>query len=117
MASFGDTMRVLATKPTFWFIAFAAAIKAFIGYGHSPFTASFFLRNHAEAIAGYADYCGGVFGSDLVPTGFLGIALGLDAGVGGEPGTWRGGFMADKYGEDGRRDSKLWPANAWMDKN
>ena len=48
-------MKVLISKKTFWLIAFAAAIKAFIGYGHAPFTASFFLRNHTAEIAGLAD--------------------------------------------------------------
>jgi MFS family permease len=112
MASFGDTMKVLATKPTFWFIAFAAAIKAFIGYGHSPFTASFFLRNHAESIAAYADYWGAVLGFDMGPIGFLGIALGLIAGVGGATGSWLGGYLADKYGKDDLRAYMVAPAVA-----
>ena len=38
--SFGETLKGLTRKPTFWFIAFAAAIKAFIGYGHALFTCS-----------------------------------------------------------------------------
>ena len=112
MASFGDTMKVLATKPTFWFIAFAAAIKAFIGYGHAPFTASFFLRNHTEAIAGYADYWGGIFGFKMGPIGFLGIALGLIAGIGGATGAWLGGYLADRYGKNDLRAYMVAPAVA-----
>jgi MFS family permease len=112
MATFGDTMKVLATKPTFWFIAFAAAIKAFIGYGHSPFTASFFLRNHTEAIAGYAEFWGGIFGFKMGPIGFLGIALGLIAGVGGATGAWLGGYLADKYGKNDLRAYMVAPAVA-----
>ena len=53
-ATFRDTLKVLWLKRTFWCVAFAAATKAFIGYGHAPFTASFFLRNHAESIASMA---------------------------------------------------------------
>src|SRR5262245_63347243 len=69
-------------KPTLWFIAFAAAIKAFIGCGHAPFTASFFLRNHTDEIAGLAKHAGGVFGFDMGPVGFLGRAFGLIVGMG-----------------------------------
>jgi len=112
MASFGETMKVLGTKPTFWFIAFAAAIKAFIGYGHAPFTASFFLRNHTQAIAGYADYWGGMFGFTMGPIGFLGIALGLIAGIGGATGSWLGGYLADKYGKNDLRAYMIAPAVA-----
>jgi MFS family permease len=112
MASFGETMKVLGTKPTFWFIAFAAAIKAFIGYGHAPFTASFFLRNHTQAIAGYADYWGDIFGFKMGPIGFLGIALGLIAGIGGATGSWLGGYLADKYGKNDLRAYMIAPAVA-----
>jgi len=112
MASFGETMKVLGTKPTFWFIAFAAAIKAFIGYGHAPFTASFFLRNHTEEIAGYANYWGGIFGFKMGPIGFLGIALGLIAGIGGATGSWLGGYLADKYGKNDLRAYMIAPAVA-----
>ena len=41
---FAATLKYLARNRTFWLIAFAAAINAFIGYGHAPFVASFFFR-------------------------------------------------------------------------
>jgi len=44
--SFGAALAVLAAKKTFWLVALAASIKAFIGYGQAPFAASFFFRNH-----------------------------------------------------------------------
>ena len=47
-ATFRETLSYLMRKKTFWLIALGAAIKAFIGYGHAPFTASFFLRVHGE---------------------------------------------------------------------
>ena len=99
--SFGETLKGLTHKPTFWFIAFAAAIKAFIGYGHAPFTASFFMRNHFDEIAGLARQAGSVFGFDMGPVGFLGLALGLIVGVGGATGSWLGGWLADKFGSQG----------------
>ncbi|HEY9218148.1 MAG TPA: MFS transporter [Phenylobacterium sp.] len=110
--SFGATMKVLATKRTFWFIAFAAAIKAFIGYGHAPFTASFFLRNHSEEVAGLAKYFGGVFGFNLQSLGFLSLALGLMSGTAGAVGSWLGGFLADKYGVKDLRAYMVAPAIA-----
>lgn len=89
-ASFGQTLRYLTAKPTFWLIALGASLKAFIGYGHAPFTASFFLRNHGEEVAGLAANFG------LKSVGFLGLAIGLMAGLGGALGAYLGGFVADK---------------------
>ena len=90
--SFGATVRYLSSKRTFWCMAFGASIKAFIGYGHAPFTASFFLRNHGPEIAQLA----GQFG--LKPIGFLGLALGLLSGVFGTFSSWAGGYIADRFG-------------------
>lgn len=91
-ATFGEALKVLATKRTFWLVAFAAAVKAFIGYGHAPFTASFFYRNHTEEIAQTAAFFG------LQSGGFLGLALGLVGGIGGALGAFMGGQIADKFG-------------------
>jgi len=105
-ATFSQTMAYLLKRKTFWFIAFAAAIKAFIGYGHAPFTASFFLRNHPEAIAKLASDFG------LGPVGFLGLALGLISGIAGAIGSWAGGAIADKYGRKDLRAYMVAPAIA-----
>jgi len=91
-APFKDAMSALMRKRTFWLIAFAAAIKAFIGYGHAPFSASFFYRNHAEAVNEMAAFFG------LGPGGFLGLALGTVVGIGGAIGAYLGGVIADRYG-------------------
>lgn len=90
--SFAATVGYLAGKRTFWCMAFGAAIKAFIGYGHAPFTASFFLRNHGPEVAQLAAQFG------LKPVGFMGIALGLLAGVFGTFSSWAGGAIADRFG-------------------
>lgn len=111
-ATFGQTMAYLATKRTFWFIAFAAAIKAFIGYGHAPFTASFFLRVHGEEVAALAKTVGGVLGFDLGPIGFLGLALGVLSGIFGAGGSYLGGWIADKYGARDLRAQMVTPAIA-----
>ncbi|WP_282949960.1 MULTISPECIES: MFS transporter [unclassified Sphingopyxis] len=89
---FKTAMAELKGKRTFWLIAFAAAIKAFIGYGAAAFLAPFFFRNHAAELTVIADD----FGLGL--TGFLGVALGIVLGLTGAVGTWMGGYLADKYG-------------------
>lgn len=89
---FADALTTLRGKRTFWLIAFAAAIKAFIGYGHAPFAASFFYRVHTQEIGALAASFG------LQSGGFLGLALGLMAGIGGAIGAFTGGVVADKFG-------------------
>ena len=98
-ATVGEVLRFLWSKKTFWYVAFAASIKAFIGYGHAPFTASFFLRTHGEEIKSMADAVG------MGSLGFLSIFLGVIAGVGGILGTLLGGRIADRYG---RVDYRYW---------
>ena len=87
---FGATLKYLAAKRTFWLVAFAAAINAFIGYGHAPFVASFFFRNHPQEIAQLAA------GLHLKSAGFLGLALGVIGGTAGIISSWLGGWLADK---------------------
>jgi MFS family permease len=105
-ATFGETMTYLAKRRTFWLIAFAAAVKAFIGYGHAPFTASFFLRNHTEEVAQLA----AMF--NLQSLGFLGLALGLIGGTAGAIGSIAGGMIADKFGKNDLRGYMVTPAIA-----
>lgn len=90
--SFGDVMRVLRGKRTFWYMAFAVSIVAFIGYGHAPFGASFFLRVHGEEIGVLAARFG------LGPIGFVGLSLGLILGIAAGAGVFLGGIIADRFG-------------------
>jgi len=90
--SFTATVKYLANKPTFWFIAFAASIKAFIGYGQAPFLISFFLRIHGEQLAALAAPF------HLKPLGFLGVVLGPAAGVLAGLSTLVGGAIGDRFG-------------------
>jgi MFS family permease len=89
---FREAMATLRRKRTFWLVSFAAAVKAFIGYGQAPFAASFFYRAHGEEIAALAAQFG------LQSGGFIGLSLGLMAGLGGAAGAFMGGVIADKYG-------------------
>jgi len=91
-ASFADVMRVLWRKRTFWYMAFAVSIVAFVGYGHAPFGASFFLRVHGAEIEQLAAQLG------LGPIGFVGLSLGLILGVAAGVGVFLGGIIADRYG-------------------
>lgn len=87
---FREACRELATKRTFWLIAFASAVQAFVTYGQTAFTASFFLRNHAAELAAL----GAGFG--LKSAGFLGIAIGLTSGAAGILGAVLGGRLSDR---------------------
>ncbi len=97
--SIRDAVASIAGKKTFWLVSFAGAVKAFIGYGHAPFTASFFFRNHTAEISRLGEQIG------LEATGFLGLCLGLIAGGGGALGTWLGGAISDRYAA---RDMRIW---------
>src|SRR5690606_33987672 len=82
--SFGETLKSLSTKASFWHVAMAGALMAFAGYGSSQFLVSHMVRNYdlgatlPEEIAN-ASYALGAIG---------GIATGL--------GTFLGGFLADR---------------------
>ena len=104
--SFGQAMKLLAGKRTFWLLALAAALKSFISYGQAPFVASFFLRNHPEQIAALAA------GFNLQSVGFLGLALGIISGLCGAVSSILGGWIADKTAAGDVRNSLLAPALA-----
>lgn len=86
-----EVIQVLWHKPTFWLMAAAVSIVAFVGYGHAPFGASFFLRVHGEEIAALAEPLG------LGPIGFVGLALGVILGISAGAGVFLGGVIADRF--------------------
>ena len=89
---FSEVLRVLWGKRTFWLMATAVSIVAFIGYGHAPFGASFFLRVHGEEITQLAAKLG------LGPIGFVGLSLGLILGIAAGLGVYLGGVIGDRFG-------------------
>ena len=99
MASFGETLRYLSKKQAFWFLAYGAGIRAFLGYGHAAFSASFFYRSHGAEIAALAHQFG------MRPQTFVGLSLGVIGGVAGTFGSWLGGQIADHWG---KRDLRVY---------
>jgi MFS family permease len=94
-ATFRETLAYVGRKKSFWFLAFGAGIRSFLGYGHAPFTASFFYRVHGHDVVALAHSFG------LRPQTFIGLTLGIFGGVAGTFGSWLGGQIADRAG---RRD-------------
>jgi MFS family permease len=92
-----DVLRLLWHKRTFWYMAFGVSIVAFVGYGHAPFGASFFLRVHGAEIAALAEPFG------LGPIGFVGLAMGLILGIAAGIGVFLGGVISDRYGAQDMR--------------
>ena len=92
IASFSETLRYLAAKRAFWFLAWGAGLRSFLGYGAAAFAPSFFYRVHGPEIAALAQ------SFHLKPQTFVGLALGVIGGVGGTLGSWAGGQIADKWG-------------------
>ena len=75
---FGEALKVLAAKPTYWHVVIGATIASFIGYGVGQFTTSFLIRTH---------------GLSLTEAALLfSLILGLMAAI----GVWSSGFLADK---------------------
>jgi len=87
-----DAALELRTCRTFRLFCMAGTIQAFISYGHYPFLASFFIRNHGPEIAATAKYF------HLETTGFLGVSIGLALGVSGIVGAVAGGLLGDRLG-------------------
>jgi MFS family permease len=92
---FAETFAVLLRKPTFWLLAFAAAMSSLTGYGLALWVPSILIRS---------------FGLDLTGTAnFLASVL----FIGGTAGMLLGGALADRLGPRDRRWNAWLPAIAW----
>jgi len=89
--TFKEALRELKSSRTFWLFAIGSAFQGIVAYGHSAFLGSFFFRNHGPGLAETAAFFG------LKTASFLGLALGLIAGVAGVLGTIIGGKLADRH--------------------
>lgn len=95
-APLGEVFPLLARKPSFWMMAFAASASSLCGYGLALWTPSVLMRS---------------FHLELVETGqFMGSVL----LVGGTAGVFAGGWFADRLGTRDVRWYARLPAIAWL---
>jgi predicted MFS family arabinose efflux permease len=80
-----DTLAELSSYRSFWYLAAAGGLTAFVGYGSGNFAPSFMVRNHGMEMAE------------------VGIVLAIFGGGGGMLGTFLGGFLADRLGVRDKR--------------
>ena len=87
---------MVARKPSFWLMAFAASCSSLCGYGLALWTPSILMRS---------------FGLDIIDTAhfFAGLLL-----IGGTIGVFAGGWLADRLGTLDRRWYARIPAIAWL---
>jgi len=78
--SLSDTLQLLRSTPSFWYIALGTALISYVSYGNGNFFPSFLIRNHNMNLAE------------------IGITLALVSGVFGAVGTFMGGYLGDRYG-------------------
>ena len=99
----------LEKRPTFWLFALGGALTSFVSYAHGQFLTPFFLRNHAHELTVLAGQFGMAPAVGKPPLGFISLALGLSAGIGGAFGSWLGGVLADRLGQKDIRNYALFP--------
>ena len=87
---------IIARKPTFWLMAFAASCSSLAGYGLAAWVPSVLERS---------------FGLSLIDRGHYLASLFL---VGGTAGVFMGGWLADRLGQADRRWYARLPAIAWL---
>jgi MFS family permease len=93
--SIGQVFPILARKPVFWLLAFAASSSSLCGYGLAVWTPSVLERS---------------FGMGLVARGQFLASLLL---IGGCTGVFAGGWLADRLGANDRGWYARLPAIAW----
>lgn len=94
--SLAETLSLLRSYRSFWYLAGAAGLSSFVGYGTGNFAPSFMVRNHGMEM------------------GEVGVTLALFGGGGGLIGTFLGGYLSDKLGVDDKRWYLWLPAIAGL---
>jgi MFS family permease len=82
--TFGETLKALSKKASFWHIAFGGALISFVGYGSSQFLVSHLVRNYDLGATIQEEYAHAAY------------AMGLVAGISTAIGTFLGGFLSDR---------------------
>tara|TARA_R110002110_G_scaffold205066_1_gene416687 strand:- start:79731 stop:81041 length:1311 start_codon:yes stop_codon:yes gene_type:complete len=83
--SLRDTITLLSSFRSFWYLAAATGLTAFAGYGNGNFAPSYMVRSHGLGMAE------------------VGIVLAIFGGGGGLIGTFLGGYLADRLGVGDKR--------------
>jgi MFS family permease len=96
VASIGQVFPMLARKPVFWLLAFAASFSSLCGYGLAVWTPSVLERS---------------FGLGLLERGQFLASVVL---IGGCTGVFAGGWLADRLGALDRGWYARLPAIAWL---
>ncbi|SOB78938.1 Predicted arabinose efflux permease, MFS family [Sphingomonas guangdongensis] len=86
---------ILARKPSFWLMAFAAAFSSMCGYGLAFWTPSMLIRSYGFSLWEASQFMGG-------------LLL-----IGGTLGVFAGGWFADRLGTRDRGVYAKLPATAW----
>jgi predicted MFS family arabinose efflux permease len=102
--SFREALTELSGKRAYWHVVGGVTLKSFASYGALAFTGSFFFRNFPVELAETAARFG------LKSAGFLGLALGVTAGVMAMIGTLLGGRLADHFAVKDARAYAVIPA-------
>ena len=92
----GRVFAIIARKPTFWLMAFAASFSSLAGYGLALWTPSVLERS---------------FGFGLIERGQFLAAIFL---IGGTTGVLAGGFFADRLGQVDKSWYARLPMIAWL---
>ena len=90
------TFAILARKPSFWLMAFAASCSSLAGYGLALWTPTVLERS---------------FGFDLITRGQFLASIFF---IGGTAGVFAGGWLADRLGQADRAWYARIPAIAWL---
>ncbi|MDQ3145006.1 MAG: MFS transporter [Pseudomonadota bacterium] len=91
-----STFAILARKPSFWLMGFAASFSSLAGYGLALWTPSVLERS---------------FGFGLIERGQFLASIFF---IGGTAGVFAGGYFADRLGQADRRWYARLPAIAWL---
>jgi predicted MFS family arabinose efflux permease len=94
--SFGDALKELSKRKSYWYAVFAATTLSFLGYGHAYFLPSFLTRVHEMGLA---------------ERGAAMAAMTLTSGV---VGTLIGGILADKAAKSDTRAYMTVPLIAFV---
>lgn len=95
-ASFGDALKELSRKPSYWYAVLAATVVSFLGYGHAYFLPAYLARTHEMGLQE------------------RGLGMAVMVLIAGVAGTWLGGRLADRAAQRDTRAYMTLPAIAFL---